>query len=99
MLYPIENAGSVGILSVAQEDWKPSVESSVDTKDEMPKVCIQVKARRETDALDTLQPSQADWIRQYVQQQEEVLYKYLKCLISKIKKLIFLVVNCLLKLL
>lgn len=75
ILYPIKNAGSVGILSIAQEDWKPTVDSSLDTKDEMPKVSIQVKAR-ETDALDTLQPSQADWIRQYVQQQEEVLKKF-----------------------
>lgn len=95
MLYPIKNAGSVGILSIAQEDWKPSEDSSLDTKDEMSKVSIQVKARREADALDTLQPSQADWIRQYVQQQEEVLYKNLKYLISKIIKLTFLVVNCL----
>ncbi|XP_017226495.1 DExH-box ATP-dependent RNA helicase DExH7, chloroplastic isoform X2 [Daucus carota subsp. sativus] len=65
------NEGSVGILSIAQEDWKPSVESSLVTEDEMSKVSIQVKARQETDTLDSLQPSQADWIRQYVQQQEE----------------------------
>ena len=49
------------------------MESSLVTEDEMSKVSIQVKARQETDTLDSLQPSQADWIRQYVQQQEEVL--------------------------
>lgn len=65
------NEGSVGILSIAQDDWCPSMESSLEIKDETPEICVKVKGQRDVDALESCQPFQADWIRQYVQQQEE----------------------------
>ncbi|CAN6485774.1 unnamed protein product [Victoria cruziana] len=60
--------GSVNVVSMAQADWVPSCRS-VEAEEALV-VPIRVKGR-ESDNDDLLQVSQADWIRQYVQQQEE----------------------------
>ena len=41
--------------------------------DEVSGISIRIKGRRDDDSVDSRQQSQADWIRQYVAQQEEVL--------------------------
>lgn len=49
------------------------MDSSLEIKDEMPEISVKVKGQRDVDTLESCQPFQADWIRQYVQQQQEVL--------------------------
>ena len=65
--------GSVGIISTARDDWTPLANSSVATENEVPEISIKSKGQRKVDTLDSFQQSQADWIRQYMEQQEEVL--------------------------
>ncbi|XAR56315.1 RNA helicase, partial [Bertholletia excelsa] len=65
------SGGAVGIISTAREDWSPSLESSAKTEDESPEISVKIKARLEDNTLDSCQPSQAEWIKQYVEQQEE----------------------------
>lgn len=67
-------AGSVGIISTAREDWVPSADSSVaEVKDERkPEVSVVPKGRSDSESLRTVERAQADWIRQYMEQQEEV---------------------------
>ena len=69
--------GSIGIISTAREDWTPSAHSSGNIEDdEKPVISIRIKGQRDDDSLDSRQQSQADWIRQYVAQQEEVLVRF-----------------------
>lgn len=63
---------SVSVISVAREDWTPSDGPSANTNEEVQKLSVRTKGRQGDDALDLCQPSQADWIRQYMEQQEEV---------------------------
>ncbi|KAK9286820.1 hypothetical protein L1049_015225 [Liquidambar formosana] len=69
-LHPNEG-GSVSVISTAREDWTASVDSSVQIEEETPEMPVRIKGRWDDDTLDSRQPSQADWIRQYVEQQEE----------------------------
>ncbi|KAK1568774.1 hypothetical protein Q3G72_028504 [Acer saccharum] len=66
---------SVGVLSVAREDWTPSMGPSTEIKEEVQEISVRIKGQRDDDALDSCQPSQADWIRQYMEQQEEDEYE------------------------
>lgn len=70
--------GSVSVVSTAREDWVPYVDSSrrIEGEEEEQRVLVRTKARWDEEdgdgnVLDFRQPSQADWIRQYVEQQEE----------------------------
>ncbi|KAG5229327.1 ATP-dependent RNA helicase [Salix suchowensis] len=72
--------GSVIVLSTARENWVPFVDSSRGIEDEeeqqQQRVLVKTKVRwdaedGDSNVLDFRQPSQADWIRQYVEQQEE----------------------------
>lgn len=62
---------SVGILSVARDDWTPSAVSSTSTNEETQNISVRIKVRQDDNNLGSLQRSQADWIRQYMEQQEE----------------------------
>lgn len=64
--------GSVGVILNQRDDWTPLVEPSITTKQETPEFSVKIKRQWDDDTLDYWQPSQADWIRQYVEQQEEV---------------------------
>ncbi|KAF5947825.1 hypothetical protein HYC85_013782 [Camellia sinensis] len=64
--------GAVSIISTAREDWSPVVDSSDKNEEETPKISVRIKGRSDDDTLNSFQRSQADWIRQYVEQQEEV---------------------------
>ncbi|GKC17322.1 hypothetical protein Tco_1014104 [Tanacetum coccineum] len=70
-----DDGGSVGIISTARDDWAPLPDSPVATENEMPEVSVKSKDQRKVDTLDTFQKSQADWIRQYMEQQEEDEYE------------------------
>ncbi|KAK0589636.1 hypothetical protein LWI29_016618 [Acer saccharum] len=70
-----EEVASVGVLSVAREDWTPSMGPSTEIKEEVQEISVRIKGQRDDDALDSCQPSQADWIRQYMEQQEEDEYE------------------------
>ncbi|KAJ6711302.1 hypothetical protein OIU79_007701 [Salix purpurea] len=71
--------GSVNVLSTARENWVPFVDSSrriEDEEEQQQRVLVKTKVRwdaedGDSNVLDFRQPSQADWIRQYVEQQEE----------------------------
>lgn len=68
-------AGSVGVVSIARGDWVPTVDSSPDeSKDELLKLSIKVKGQRDDETSDFSQLSQAEWIRKYMEQQEEVIF-------------------------
>lgn len=64
--------GSVGVILNQRDDWAPSLERSITTKQESSEFSVIVKKQLDDDTLDSHQPSQAYWIRQYVEQQEEV---------------------------
>ncbi|CAL5379859.1 unnamed protein product [Camellia sinensis] len=63
--------GAVSIISTARDDWSPVVDSSDKNEEETPKISVRIKGRSDDDTLNSFQRSQADWIRQYVEQQEE----------------------------
>ncbi|KAM7478823.1 hypothetical protein LguiA_027036 [Lonicera macranthoides] len=63
--------GSVGVLSTAREDWSPPIDSLPAIEDERPEVSVKIRERQNDDSLGSWQQSQADWIRQYVEQQLE----------------------------
>jgi len=66
--------GSVGVISTSRDDWNDSTDSSVRVEEEEPAVFVRVKGKQdEEDTLSSDKSSQADWIRQYMMRQEEVL--------------------------
>ncbi|XP_076947486.1 DExH-box ATP-dependent RNA helicase DExH7, chloroplastic isoform X2 [Bidens hawaiensis] len=69
------DGGSVGIISTARDDWAPLPDSSVATEHEVEEIAIKSIVQRKVDTLDSVQQSQADWIRQYMEQQEEDEYE------------------------
>ncbi|XP_022027581.1 DExH-box ATP-dependent RNA helicase DExH7, chloroplastic isoform X2 [Helianthus annuus] len=69
------DGGSVGIISTARDDWAPLPDSSVATEHEIEEISFKSKVQRKVDTLDSFQQSQADWIRQYMEQQEEDEYE------------------------
>ncbi|XP_051147051.1 DExH-box ATP-dependent RNA helicase DExH7, chloroplastic isoform X2 [Andrographis paniculata] len=66
-------AGSVGVISTAREDWVFSGDSSegavMQMDDKVP--LIIKKERKDNETLESVQHSQADWIRQYMERQDE----------------------------
>lgn len=65
--------GSVSVISTAREDWNEPSDSSVEHKLEEPEVLVKVKSKQDEDTFSSGQSSQAEWIRQYMRRQEEVL--------------------------
>ncbi|KAL6964433.1 RNA helicase [Sarracenia purpurea var. burkii] len=63
--------GAVGIISTARENWSSSVDSSAKIEEETHETTVRIKGRLDDDTLGSCQPSQAEWIRQYLEQQEE----------------------------
>ncbi|CAJ1940427.1 unnamed protein product [Sphenostylis stenocarpa] len=61
--------GSVGVISNQSNNSTPAVDPS--TKEEAPESPVLIKRQWKDDTLDSCLPSQADWIRQYVELQEE----------------------------
>ncbi|KAL6515211.1 hypothetical protein OROHE_018843 [Orobanche hederae] len=65
------SGGSVGVISTAREDWVSSRESQAHIVEGKEKFRLKIKERKDDEKLDSIQSSQADWIRQYMEQQEE----------------------------
>jgi len=65
--------GSVGVISNQPNNSTPAVDSSIRTKEDAPESSVLIKRQWDDDTLDSCLPSQADWIRQYVELQEEVI--------------------------
>ncbi|KAL2339337.1 hypothetical protein Fmac_013783 [Flemingia macrophylla] len=63
--------GFVGVISHQPDNSTPSVDPYVTTKEETLESSVLIKRQLSDDTLDSCLPSQADWIRQYVEQQEE----------------------------
>ncbi|GMI87912.1 hypothetical protein like AT1G58060 [Hibiscus trionum] len=66
-----DGGGHIGVISVEKEDWTPSVDASTRIKENLHGLSVRTKGSEDDDSLNTCQPSQADWIRQYMEQQEE----------------------------
>ncbi|EPS73447.1 hypothetical protein M569_01306, partial [Genlisea aurea] len=66
--------GSVGVISTANEEWVSSRDLPGDVVDENAgDFSYRIKGRRCDETLNSAQRSQADWILQYMEQQEEAL--------------------------
>ncbi|KAG6398660.1 hypothetical protein SASPL_140127 [Salvia splendens] len=63
--------GSVGVISTAREDWVSSKESIPGPVEVKEQGTLMVKELRDDATLDSVQHSQANWIRQYMERQEE----------------------------
>ncbi|XP_027329494.1 DExH-box ATP-dependent RNA helicase DExH7, chloroplastic isoform X2 [Abrus precatorius] len=63
--------GSIGVILNRRDNSTPSVDPSITTKEEALEPAVLIKKKWCDDSLDSCQLSQADWIRQYVEQQEE----------------------------
>lgn len=72
ILFKLVAGGSVGVILTSREDWTPSLNPSHKANDDDPGISIRTKGRLDDETLDSCQPSQADWIKRYVEQQEEV---------------------------
>ncbi|KAL5723042.1 RNA helicase [Ranunculus cassubicifolius] len=68
----LNDEGSISIISTAQEDWAPLSDPSAEDEKNMLEVPFQIKERVNDDTMEMRQPSETDWIKQYVEQQEEV---------------------------
>lgn len=66
------DGGSIRVISTAREDWVPSAnDSEAESRERIPEISVRVKGWRDDESLDSLHHSQANWIRQYMEQQEE----------------------------
>ncbi|XP_056162727.1 DExH-box ATP-dependent RNA helicase DExH7, chloroplastic-like isoform X3 [Syzygium oleosum] len=63
--------GSVNVLVSAREDWAPSVGPSSKVDEDAAKYSVKLKGSWDNESLDSHKSSQADWIKRYVEQQEE----------------------------
>ncbi|KAL6650601.1 hypothetical protein ACP70R_009526 [Stipagrostis hirtigluma subsp. patula] len=63
--------GSVKVLSAAKDNWVPQSREPEEVKESTVGLEIRVGGRREEVSLDDGRSSQAAWIRQYMEQQEE----------------------------
>ncbi|GMH06760.1 hypothetical protein Nepgr_008600 [Nepenthes gracilis] len=68
---PMNGGDSVGVISTAQEDWTPSMGSSAGTEEEVREISVRIKGHAD-DISYSHEPSQADWIRQYMEKEEEI---------------------------
>ncbi|PON48782.1 RNA helicase, ATP-dependent DEAH box [Parasponia andersonii] len=67
----LDGGGYVRVLLTARDGWTPSEEASPNVLEDEPGISIKTKGRGNDETLDSCQPSQADWIKRYVEQQEE----------------------------
>lgn len=68
------SGGSVSIISTARDDWTP-LENPATKNKEDPKLSVKIKGQKDDDnILDACQPSQADWIKRYVECESEVIF-------------------------
>ncbi|KAL8528983.1 hypothetical protein ACS0TY_006448 [Phlomoides rotata] len=63
--------GSVSVISTARGDWVSSKDSLAHIVEEKEQIVLKIKEQRDDETLDSNQASQAQWIRQYMEQQEE----------------------------
>ncbi|KAJ6852893.1 DExH-box ATP-dependent RNA helicase DExH7, chloroplastic-like [Iris pallida] len=61
---------AVKIISTAREDYVPPQRPQDEVEERMPGLSVRIKGRRDELSLDLGKSSQADWIRQYMEQEE-----------------------------
>lgn len=70
----VDAEGSVKVLSTAKDNWVPQSREPEEAKRSTEGLETKIVSRREEDvSLDDGRASQAAWIRQYMERQEEVL--------------------------
>jgi len=62
---------SVKIISTARADWNPPQPHQDEIKEEKPGTAVRIKGKNDEMSSDFDKSSQADWIRQYLEKQEE----------------------------
>ncbi|CAN1828931.1 DExH-box ATP-dependent RNA helicase DExH7, chloroplastic [Linum perenne] len=67
----LQEGGSVGVISTAREGYVPPNDSPRTIQVDLQEVAFKIKERKSVETLDSCKQSQADWIRQYMEQQEE----------------------------
>ncbi|XP_057251460.1 DExH-box ATP-dependent RNA helicase DExH7, chloroplastic isoform X4 [Beta vulgaris subsp. vulgaris] len=68
----LHTGGSISVVSTAQENWISSIDTTARSQDEVLEYSIITRSRHDDDSLDLHEPSQADWIRQYMEKEEEM---------------------------
>lgn len=68
----LHEGGSVSVLSTAQENWTPQVDKSVRLEEEAHNFSVITRGGHDDDSVVLDEPSQADWIRQYMEKEEEM---------------------------
>jgi ATP-dependent RNA helicase DHX29 len=62
------------VLSTAQENWTPPADTSLRSEDEVCEFSVITKGHHDDGSFVLHEPSQADWIRQYMEREDEVGY-------------------------
>uniref|UniRef100_A0A803N4Y5 RNA helicase n=1 Tax=Chenopodium quinoa TaxID=63459 RepID=A0A803N4Y5_CHEQI len=68
----MHSGGSIGVVSTAQENWNPPADTTTRSDDEVHKFSVITRGRCDDNSLALHEPSQADWIRQYMEKEEEI---------------------------
>lgn len=66
----------MGVISTAREDWVSPKDSLPGPVEDEEPGAVKIKERRDDETLDSIQHSQANWIRQYMERQEEVSFNF-----------------------
>ncbi|KAL2904576.1 DExH-box ATP-dependent RNA helicase DExH7 chloroplastic [Bienertia sinuspersici] len=64
--------GSISVLSTAQENWTPVADTTTRSEDDLVEYYVINKGHHDDDSLALQEPSQADWIRQYMEKEQEM---------------------------
>lgn len=64
--------GSVNVILASRKIYTPLLDSPTKIREDGEEIFVRAKGQHQEDTLDSCQPSQADWIRQYLERQEGV---------------------------
>ncbi|XP_057542821.1 DExH-box ATP-dependent RNA helicase DExH7, chloroplastic [Amaranthus tricolor] len=68
----LHTGGSISVLSTAQENWTHPADTSLRSEDEVCRFSVITKGHHDDDSFVLHEPSQADWIRQYMEREDEM---------------------------
>lgn len=65
-----DEGGSVNVILASRKIYTPLLDSPTKIREDGEEIFVRAKGQHQEDTLDSCQPSQADWIRQYLERQE-----------------------------